>query len=170
MALTLTSNMIVHNLNTCSFTQSKVVVHNACHRICHSSLLTLARMRREGYSSCAVSVSVCVCVCVCVCGVCVCVSVCPLSDISPLELLFVLKTLSPTQRVTKVKIFVAFSLKPMRFGDRALPPFAGHTYIWLGTGTFPSRTLTLFNPFVALSVCSVLIRAEMIQYVVFDPV
>ena len=41
-----------------------------------------------------VAVSVCVCVCVCVS---------PLSDISPLELLFILRTLSRTQRVTKVK-------------------------------------------------------------------
>ena len=54
-------------------------------------------------------------------------SVCPLSDISPLELLFFLKTLSRTQPAMKVKIFVAFSLKPMPFGDRALPPFNGPT-------------------------------------------
>ena len=60
-------------------------------------------------------------------AVSVCLSVCPLSHISPLELLFVLKTVSRTQWATKVKKFVAFSLKPMRFGERALPPFDGHT-------------------------------------------
>ena len=60
-------------------------------------------------------------------AVSVCLSVCRLSHISPLELLFVLKTLSRTQRATKVKKFVAFFLKPMRFVDRALPPFDGHT-------------------------------------------
>ena len=32
-----------------------------------------------------------------------------------------------TQWATKVKIFVAFSLKPTCFGDRVLPPFDGHT-------------------------------------------
>ena len=77
-------------------------------------------MRSEGYGSCRV----CVCVCVCVS---VCLSVCPLSHISPLEPLFVLKTLSHTKRAMKVKKFVAFSLKPTRFGDRALPPLDGHT-------------------------------------------
>ena len=41
----------------------------------------------------------------------VCVSVC---HISPLERLFVLKILSHTQRATKVKKFVGFSLKPLR--------------------------------------------------------
>ena len=47
---------------------------------------------------------------VCVCG-CVCVCVCLLSQISPLEHLFVLKILSRTQRATEVKKFVGFSLK-----------------------------------------------------------
>ena len=58
----------------------------------------------------------------------VCVSVCPLSHISPMERLFVLKTLSRTQRATKVKNFVGFSLKPLRCRDPALPPLYGHTY------------------------------------------
>ena len=49
-------------------------------------------------------------------------SVCPLSHISPMERLFVLKTLSRTQRATKVKKFVGFSLKPLRCRDPALPP------------------------------------------------
>ena len=63
--------------------------------------------------------SVCVCVCVCLCL---------LSHISPMERLFVLKTLSRTQRATKVKTFVGFSLKPLRCRDPALPPLYGHAY------------------------------------------
>ena len=58
----------------------------------------------------------------------VCVCVCPLIDISPMERLFVLKTLSRTQRATKVKKFVGFSLKPLRCRDPALPPLYGHAY------------------------------------------
>ena len=53
-------------------------------------------------------------------SVCVCVFVCLLSHISPLERLFVLKILSPTQRATEVKNFVGFSLKPLCCGDPAL--------------------------------------------------
>ena len=53
-------------------------------------------MRSEGYCSWFV----CVCVCVCVC---------PLSDISPLERLFVLKSISRTQRATKQKFCGVFS-------------------------------------------------------------
>ena len=45
---------------------------------------------------------------------CVCLSVCLLSHISPTERLFVLKTLSCTQRAPKVKKFVGFSLKMLR--------------------------------------------------------
>ena len=59
-------------------------------------------------------------------GLCVCVSVCLLSHISPLERLFVLKTLSRTQRATKVKKFVGFSLKPLRCRDPALPALYGY--------------------------------------------
>ena len=62
-------------------------------------------MRSEGYSSCH----------------------CPLVGNSPLKRLFALKTLLHTQRATKVKTFVGFSLKPVRFGDQALPPLDGHT-------------------------------------------
>ena len=51
----------------------------------------------------------------------VCVSVCLLSHISPMERLFVLKSMSRTQRATKVEIFVGFSLKPLRCRDPALP-------------------------------------------------
>ena len=63
-------------------------------------------------------------------SVCVrtCVCVCLLSHISPMERLFVLKTLSRTQRATKVKIFVGFSLKPLRCRDPALPPLCGRAY------------------------------------------
>ena len=49
-----------------------------------------------------------------------CLFVCLLSHISPLERLFVLKTLSRTQRAMKVKKIVAFSLKPLRCRDPAL--------------------------------------------------
>ena len=52
----------------------------------------------------------------------VCLSVCPLSHISPLGLLFVVKTLLRTQQATKVKIFVVISSKLLRCRDRALPP------------------------------------------------
>ena len=50
---------------------------------------------------------------------CVCVSVCLLSHISPTERLFILKTLSRTQRATKVKIFVGICLK--RLCSRVMP-------------------------------------------------
>ena len=46
----------------------------------------------------------------------VCLSVCLLSHISPMERLFVLKTLPRTQRATKVKIFVGICLKRLRSG------------------------------------------------------
>ena len=55
-------------------------------------------------------------------------SVCLLSHISPMERLFVLKTLSRTQRATKVKKFVGFSLKPLRCRDPAPPPLYGYAY------------------------------------------
>ena len=55
----------------------------------------------------------------------VCVCVCLLSHISPMERLFVLKTLSRTQRATKVKTFVGFSLKPLRC---RLPPLCCRAY------------------------------------------
>ena len=55
-------------------------------------------------------------------------SVCPLVANSLQERLFVLKTLSRTQRATKVKRFVGFSLKPLRCRDPAPPPLYGHAY------------------------------------------
>ena len=51
-------------------------------------------------------------------------SVCP-CDISLLERLFVLKTLSHTQRVAKVKKYVGFSLKMLRCKARAVPALYG---------------------------------------------
>ena len=62
-------------------------------------------MRSEGYST-----WVCVSVCL---------SVCPLSHISPTERLFVLKTLSRTQRATKIKKVVGICLKRLR--SRVMP-------------------------------------------------
>ena len=47
-------------------------------------------------------------------------SVCPLVANSLQERLFVFKPLSHTLRATKVKIFVGFSLKPLRCRDTAL--------------------------------------------------
>ena len=70
--------------------------------------------------ACAARVTVVGSVCLCVC-----VSVCLLSHISPMERLFVLKTLSRTQRATKVKIFVGFSLKMLRCKARAVPALYG---------------------------------------------
>ena len=64
-----------------------------------------------------VAVSVCLCVCVCVC---------PISHISPLGLLFVLKTLLGTRQATKVKKFVAFFLKLRRSRATALPALYGY--------------------------------------------
>ena len=52
----------------------------------------------------------------------VCLSLCPLR----LERLFVLKTLSHTQRPTKVKIIGGISLKPLRCRDPALPALYGY--------------------------------------------
>ena len=62
-------------------------------------------MRSEGYCSWV--------------RLCVCLSVCLLSHISPTERLFVLKTLSRTQRATKVKKFVGICLKRLR--SRVMP-------------------------------------------------
>ena len=56
----------------------------------------------------------------------VCLSVCPLSHISPLGLLFVVKTLLRTQHATKVKKIVAFSLKLRRSRATALPALYGY--------------------------------------------
>ena len=58
-------------------------------------------------------------------GLSVCLFVCPLVNISLLERLFVLKTLSHTQRATKVKKYVGFSLKMLRCKARAVPALYG---------------------------------------------
>ena len=87
-------------------------------------------MRSEGYCS----------------WVCVCVCVCLLSHISPMERLFVLKTLSRTQRARKVKMFLGFSLKPLRCRDPALPPLCGRAYsrpFFLRKARMPSLPLPL---------------------------
>ena len=55
-----------------------------------------------------------------------CLSVCLLSHISPLERLFVLKTLSRTQQATKVKTIVGFSLILLRCRDLALSALYGY--------------------------------------------
>ena len=58
------------------------------------------------------------------------VCLCPLSHISTLEHLSVLKILSRTQRATEVKIFVGFSLKQLCCRDPAFPPLkAIHTVV-----------------------------------------
>ena len=59
-------------------------------------------------------------------SVCVCVCVCPLSHISPLGLLFVLKTRLHTHWATKVKKVVAFSMKLCRSRAMALPALYGY--------------------------------------------
>ena len=64
--------------------------------------------------ACAARVTVVGFVCVSVC-----LSVCLLSHISPTEHLFVLKTLSRTQRATKVKKFVGIC--PKRLRSRVMP-------------------------------------------------
>ena len=62
-------------------------------------------------------------------------SVCLSSHISPMERLFILKTLSRTQRATKVKKIVGFSLKPLRCRDPALPPL--HIWPCVQSAIFP---------------------------------
>ena len=56
----------------------------------------------------------------------VCLSVHLLSQISPLKLLFILKSMSHTPWATKVKIFVGFSLKLFCCGDPGLPALYGY--------------------------------------------
>ena len=60
----------------------------------------------------------------------VCLSVCLLSHISPLGLRIVVKTLPHTQHATKVKTFVAFSLKLRR--SRAMALSALYSYRAVG--------------------------------------
>ena len=79
----------------------RVILDLCAYSLCHSHIPYLRSLLFTSYvvinprRACAARVTV-------VAGsVCVRVSVGPLSDISPLELLFILKTLSPTQRVKK---------------------------------------------------------------------
>ena len=104
----------------------------SCTRMRISRVYTYTRMiHRRGFSTlvlfinprraCAARVTVVNPRRACAARVTVVGSVCPLSHISPMERLFVLKTLSRTQRATKVKKFVGFSLKPLRCRDPAPP-------------------------------------------------
>ena len=86
----------------------------------------------------------------------VCVCVCLLSHISPMERLFVLKTLSRTKRATKVKIFVGFSLKPLRCRDPALPPLCGRAYsrpFFLRKARMRIIVFTTWRPFLPVWWC-----------------
>ena len=58
-------------------------------------------------------------------GLSVCVCVCPLVNISRLEHLFILKTLSYTQRAAKVKMIGGISLELLRCRDTPLPASYG---------------------------------------------
>ena len=75
----------------------------------------------------------------------VCVSVCPLSHISPLGLLFVVKTLSRTEHATKVKKFVAFSLKLRRSRVTALPALYGYREVGHFLSAEYARALLKFH-------------------------
>ena len=59
----------------------------------------------------------------------VCLSVCLLSHISPLERLFVLKTLSRTQRATKVKKICGVFSETAPLQRSSTPSVDGHTYV-----------------------------------------
>ena len=107
-------------------------------------------MRSEGYGSCRV-----------------CVSVCPLSHISPLGLLFAVKTLSRTQRAMKVKNFVAFSLKPLRCRDGTIPPLDGHYGQFSADNTHAHcayASSPRFAPGRKLSLCSSFMMTESSNY------
>ena len=115
------SNVLLHEcLSACiQFWSSLAIIHTVGTYMYMYILLHIINPRRACAARVTVVGSVCLSVYLCVC---------PLSHISPMEHLFVLKTLSRTQRATKVKIFVGFSLKPLRCRDPALPPLYGHAY------------------------------------------
>ena len=75
--------------------------------------------------------SVCLCVCLCVCL---------LSHISPTKHLFVLKTLSRTQRAKKVKKFVGICLKRLR--SRVMPRNMSEKANMLIIPTYPMSTIS----------------------------
>ena len=113
--------------------QSRLVIH-ACKSGCISWTVTssLTQSLTLG-GGCTARVTVVGFVCVRVClSVCVCVRACVrlLSQISPSEHLFVLKSILCTQRATKVKKFVWFPLKLLRCWDPALPLLYGYMYRW----------------------------------------
>ena len=75
-------------------------------------------------------------------------SVCPLVNISRLEHLFVLKTLSHTQRATNVKMIGGITLKPLHCRDSALQHCTairavGHFYFAENTHVHYSTTHVL---------------------------
>ena len=73
-----------------------------------------------------------------------------------MERLFVLKTLSRTQRATKVKMFVGFSLKPLRYRDPALPPLCGRAYsrpFFLRKARMRIIVFTTWRPFLPMWWC-----------------
>ena len=76
----------------------------------------------------------------------VCLSVCTLSQISLLGLLFVVKTLPRTQHATKVKKFVAFSLKLRRSRDTALPALYGYHAVGHFLSAEYARALLIIMP------------------------
>ena len=73
-----------------------------------------------------------------------------------MERLFVLKTLSRTKRATKVKIFVGFSLKPLRCRDPALLPLCGRAYsrpFFLRKARMRIIVFTTWRPFLPVWWC-----------------
>ena len=103
-------SMRISRVRACVFLDTRMI-----HRRGFSTLVLFINPRR----ACAARVTVVVM------SVCqsVCLSVC--LSVTPLERLFVLKTLSHTQRATKVKKFVGFSLKMLRCKARAVPALYG---------------------------------------------
>ena len=93
----------------------------------------LVHMHSEGYCSWVVCLSVCVYV----------------SQHHMSEHLFIFKTLSHTQRATKIKIFVGFSLKPHRCRDPALP--AWHGYLQSAIFTLQKMHMRIIRPHVVRS-------------------
>ena len=74
---------------------------------------------------------------------------CPLSHISPLGLLFVVKTLPRTQQATKVKRFLAFCLKLRRSRDTALPALYGYRAVGHFVSAEYARALLKWQAIIA---------------------
>ena len=93
-------------------------------RACHASGMSIRTLAHACAYIVRMDISVVNPRCACAARVIVVVmSVC--LSVTSLERLFVLKTLSRTQRATKVKIFVGFSLKMLRCKARAVPALYG---------------------------------------------